>query len=72
VNLYWVLWGLPIYSEILLEIWGRVMELERFSPFADGLVHPEGVAWGPAGYVYAGGEAGQAYRADLDERGKEG
>jgi hypothetical protein len=47
------------------------MELEGLLPFADGLDHPEGVAWGPAGYVYAGGEAGQACRADLDERGKE-
>ncbi len=47
------------------------MELEGFSPFADGLGHPEGVEWEPAGYVYADGEARQAYRADLDERGKE-
>jgi len=48
-----------------------VMELEGFSPFADEMDRSEGVAWGPAGYVYAGGEAGQAHRADLDERGKE-
>ncbi len=33
-----------------------------------GLVldHPEAVAWGPDGRVYAGGEAGQLYRFDLD------
>lgn len=30
------------------------------------LYHPEGVAWGPDGRVYAGGEAGQVFRLDLD------
>lgn len=44
-----------------------LMNLSEFKPFADGLDHPEGVAWGPDGYVYAGGEAGQIYRVDLDE-----
>lgn len=34
-------------------------------PFAHGLDHPEGVAWGPDGAVYAGGEAGQLYRVTL-------
>ena len=35
----------------------------------DGLDHPEGVCWDPvAGVVWAGGEAGQVYRVDLDER----
>ncbi|TDE09698.1 SMP-30/gluconolactonase/LRE family protein [Jiangella asiatica] len=29
---------------------------------ADGLDHPECVAWGPDGFAYAGGEAGQLYR----------
>lgn len=32
---------------------------------APGLDHPEGVAWGPDGKVYAGGEAGQVYRINL-------
>ena len=32
--------------------------------FVFGLDHPEGIAWGPDGFVYAGGEAGQIYRID--------
>jgi gluconolactonase len=33
----------------------------------DGLDHPEGVAWDPrSGVLWAGGEAGQLYRVDLD------
>jgi len=44
-----------------------LMSLDDFQPFADGLDHPEGVAWGPDGYVYAGGEAGQIYRVNLDD-----
>jgi gluconolactonase len=31
------------------------------------LDHPEAVAWGPDGKIYAGGEAGQVYRIDLRE-----
>lgn len=31
----------------------------------EGLDHPECVAWGPDGYLYAGGEAGQIYRIDV-------
>jgi sugar lactone lactonase YvrE len=40
--------------------------LEAFTTLADGLDHPEGVAWGPDGDVYAGGEAGQIYRIAAD------
>lgn len=41
--------------------------LERFSVFADGFNHPEGVAWNPFdGRIYAGGEAGELYRVSLD------
>jgi gluconolactonase len=38
--------------------------LDRFSTLVDGLDHPEGVAWGPDGRIYAGGEAGQIYRVE--------
>lgn len=47
------------------------MELSSFTPFIDGLDHPECVTWGPDGSLYAGGEAGQVYRATLDGRVEE-
>lgn len=41
--------------------------LDRFEELADGLNHPEGVAWSPSeGCVYAGGEGGELYRVSLD------
>jgi gluconolactonase len=43
-----------------------ILPLDRFTTLVDGLDHPEGVAWGPDGFVYAGGEAGQIYRVSLD------
>lgn len=40
---------------------------DRFERFAEGLHHPEGVAWNPVdGHVYAGGESGELYRISLD------
>jgi len=39
---------------------------ESFSELAGGLDHPECAAWGPDGYIYAGGEAGQIYRIGLE------
>ena len=40
--------------------------LDRLETIATGLDHPEGVAWGPDGRVYAGGEAGQVYAIGAD------
>lgn len=41
--------------------------IDRFEVLADGLNHPEGVAWNPVdGHVYAGGEAGEFYRVSLE------
>ena len=36
--------------------------LDAFETLAEGLDHPEGIAVGPDGTLYAGGEAGQIYR----------
>lgn len=38
------------------------LALSAFAVIADGLDHPEGVAAGPDGRLYAGGEGGQLYR----------
>lgn len=43
-----------------------LMERKDFVAFSYGKDHCEGVAWGPDGYIYAGGEAGQIYRVDLE------
>ena len=40
--------------------------LEKLATIATGLDHPEGVAWGRDGRIYAGGEAGQIYAIDDD------
>jgi len=39
--------------------------ISTLSVLAPALDHPEGVAWGPDGTVYARGEAGRVYRVDL-------
>lgn len=39
-------------------------DVSEFKTWVDGLDHPEGVASGPDGTIYAGGEAGQIYRVD--------
>jgi gluconolactonase len=41
-----------------------MVEIEALRVIADGRDHPEGVAVGPDGCLYAGGEAGQVYRVD--------
>ncbi len=38
------------------------------SVLVDGLDHVEGIAWGLDGYCYAGGEAGQIYRIDVERK----
>lgn len=41
--------------------------MPRTEILVEGLDHPEGVCWDPAsGALYAGGEAGQVYRVDLE------
>jgi len=41
--------------------------LDRFEGFADGLNHPEGIAWNPFdGRLYAGGEGGECYAVSMD------
>ena len=45
-----------------------IIPLERFRTFAEGLDHPEGLAFDPDGNLWAGGELGQVYR--IDRRGR--
>lgn len=45
-----------------------LINLQHVETFIDGLDHPEGIALGPDGKIYAGGEAGQLYRIDLQAR----
>jgi gluconolactonase len=40
--------------------------LSRFKVLTEELDHPEGVAWGVDGRIYAGGEAGQIYAVTLE------
>src|SRR5262249_19836445 len=42
------------------------MELSAFTELAGGLDHPEGLAMGPDGRLFAGGEAGQIYVIGAD------
>ena len=45
-----------------------LINLKHAEAFVEGLDHPEGVALGPDGNIYAGGEAGQVYRIDCATR----
>jgi len=45
-----------------------LINLHQAAQLVDGLDHPEGVACGPDGAIYAGGEAGQVYRINVDSR----
>jgi gluconolactonase len=42
-------------------------DLSTLTNLGHALDHPEAVAWGPDGRVYAGGEAGQLYRMGLND-----
>lgn len=44
----------------------HLMQKGQPTPFVDGLDHAEGVAWEPAGFLYAGGESGPIYRVTVD------
>jgi len=44
--------------------------LQRFEVFAEGLDHPEGLAFDADGILYAGGEEGQIYRIDHNGKAK--
>ncbi len=47
----------------------RISDVEFIVGGAPGdLDHPEGVTWGPDEFAYAGGEAGQIYRIDVEAR----
>ncbi len=48
-----------------MKLMTTLMQTDEFKVFVEGLDHPECVAWGPDGHVYAGGEAGQVYRIDF-------
>lgn len=45
-----------------------LINLQYAETFVDGLDHPEGVACGPDGKIYAGGEDGQLYRIAIESR----
>jgi len=45
-----------------------LINLHHAETFVDGLDHAEGIALGPDGKIYAGGENGQVYRIDLQSR----
>lgn len=45
-----------------------LINLKNAEIFVDGLDHPEGVAAGLDGHIYAGGEAGQIYRININSR----
>ena len=48
-----------------------LINLKAAESFVEGLDHPEGIAFGLNGKVYAGGEAGQVYRIDYETRNVE-
>ncbi|ABF39651.1 gluconolactonase [Candidatus Koribacter versatilis Ellin345] len=47
-----------------------LVSMDRFEVFADGLDHPEGLAFDADGNLWAGGELGQIYRIDAKRKVK--
>jgi gluconolactonase len=45
-----------------------LINLTHGDVLVDGLDHPEGVTFGPDGMAYAGGEVGQIYRINVEQR----
>jgi gluconolactonase len=45
-----------------------LINIHHAQSFVEGLDHPEGVALGRDGHLYAGGEGGQVYRIDINSR----
>jgi gluconolactonase len=61
----------PTKKKTAMQRQGGVMSLINLTHAAvlvDGLDHPEGVAFGPDAMAYAGGEAGQVYRINVEQR----
>jgi gluconolactonase len=48
-----------------------ILSIDRFEIFANGLDHPECLAFDPEGHCWAGGEAGQVYRITPDGKCEE-
>jgi gluconolactonase len=44
------------------------ISIQSFETYADGLDHPECLAFDADGWLWAGGEAGQVYRIDPNGR----
>lgn len=65
LQLTWLVAGYICLSDKLMR---PLIPLRAFSTFAEGLDHPEGLAFDADGALWAGGELGQIYR--MDRRGR--
>lgn len=59
-----------IYTFRTISIMRPILSLDRFEVFAEGLDHPEGLAFDGDGNLWVGGELGQVYRIDSKRRVK--
>jgi gluconolactonase len=60
-----------VYTDACRTKMPPLIPLKRFQIFADGLDHPEGLAFDAGGELWAGGELGQIYRIDARGRVRE-